>query len=342
LYMRKYLKDHLFNLWNNEAIFYENYNYTLDLRFIAGRLSNSKLRLAKKLDEVDRFDPTVYPLHTAIVPLANIIFTQNVTDTNRIAHQYDFDEWDFNDVHENWEGARNKDFYMISKPKDFSFSFKPFIKDEIYKRKIYSLMTWLNLSFSDEKLEEDKLKWLFPDDYFFEKDSILSLNTTTYNCDAGVRLYTLYKEHNFYLYFIDNDSNFFKNLKNYIWNYFLFYNKKNFISIYNLKNLYNNFCNYIIEDSKLVSLDLSDIPNASVEVLLNNYRYNNIGENNIFSFDIYNNYSDYPLPKKKKIQFDDRTLYYGDLGPILNLTESLYVVPPYIKHYNPLIVYNYI
>jgi hypothetical protein len=337
LLTRKYLKDQIFNFLNNESIFYENYFYGPDNRNFYGRYSYSKLRAKKgEKREIDRLDPKIISMTSAIRPIINLIFSQNVTDIYKISHLYDFDIWDYEIEKKNWEGKIIKDFYMISKPKDFGYTFKPFIKDEVYKKKIYSLINWLHGYFFYENMDENLLNWFFPDDVIFENKMFLLLNSITFNHDKDTRLYTLYTEYGNWLYF--NDSSFFYSLYNYTYNFF-FYDSKNSLNIPLNANLFNFFNSYDYEED--FSLDLSDIRNSSMQHILKYYSI--IGENNIMSLNLDSNYMDSPFPVKNKLHFDTKNFFYGDIGPVLNMVDSLlYVRAPMIKQYNPLIVYNYL
>ncbi len=306
-----YFKNQIFTMFNNETIFFENYNYATDNNFEAGRFFVNKYRSKKiNTENEDRFDVSIFNTYDASKKIANLIFTQNTANTEVLLQtKYNY---------------TNKEKQIIE------------FKDEKYKKSLVRLFYWLCGSFSTLTAENIQfIYWFLNNDvYYFD---IFHWNYILYtkhvNLINDVEKYPLYDSYD-YGTLAENSFSFIYNgfygknkislnnnqLYKYAVNYYLNSNNSK-KQISNLLHVYNN---YIFDEKLIYSFDANDLPNLAVKIILTNYKdISFVSKNNVMSYDILEKYFDFPTKTKRsfiieilKISFlDSKFWFISELYP---------------------------
>jgi hypothetical protein len=309
----QYLQGQIFSIYNFDIVFYEHYSYGINYEFEYGRFFTNRKRKQPdpRYAAIEHLDKT-----DVFRKIANVIFTKNIVDTKSDAVSLGENIQVFHD-----EKSKSKILYNMERQKKEGSNV--FINDQVYKKDILALYTWLSGVFLFGSTEQQKkMLWFFKGGdelcFFDLMRCNYLLYSKHYNFNDDVEKYTLFDLYD------DGPSD--ENNLDFFYNNF--YGKRRFdfgktfinrcyfsymsneIQEVTIQDLYYK---YKYKEDCLYSFNSEDIPNCAIKTLRSNYLdVTFVTQNNIFSFDNLINYTDFPNRNRRSFVINMMKFVYLD------------------------------
>jgi hypothetical protein len=309
----QYLQGQIFSIYNFDIVFYEHYSYGINYEFEYGRFFTNRKRkqpdpryaAIEHLDKADVFRK-----------IANVIFTKNVVDIKSDTVSVDENVQVFDD-----KKSKPKILYEIRRERKEDS--RDFINDQVFKKDIFALYTWLSGVFLEStEQQKKKMFWFFKHGdelcFFDLMRCNYLLYSKHYNFNDDIEKYTVFDLYD------DGPSD--ENSLGFFYN--SFYGKRRFdfgktfinrcffsymsnkIQDVTLQDLYYK---YKYKEDCLYSFNAEDIPNCAIKTLQSNYLdVTFVTQNNILSFDSLKNYADFPIKNRRSFVINMMKFVYLD------------------------------